>query len=146
MDLERIKEVKLPHPIAYQYTLILDVFNGLYNLKAVNLFTACAVSTGGQMAMNELIMQTKAILNHEELEHGLNVREAIVILEQAIKSDLKVFKVIHGKGQHSQHQIPILKNMVFKTLSLHPRVIAFCSAKLNDGGVGATYVLLKGEN
>ncbi len=78
--------------------------------------------------------------------HGLNVREAIVILEQAIKSDLKVFKVIHGKGQHSQHQIPILKNMVFKTLSLHPRVIAFCSAKLNDGGVGATYVLLKGEN
>ena len=71
MDLESIKEVKLPHPIAYQYTLILDVFNVLYNLKSANLFTACAVSTGGQLAMNELIMQTKAILNHEEIEYDV---------------------------------------------------------------------------
>ena len=34
--------------------------------------------------------------------------------------------------------------MVFHNLSDHPRVIAFV-LKSNDGGVGATYVLLKGE-
>ena len=83
--------------------------------------------------------------NHHIVDlHGLKFIEAKSVLDQAISSKFKTLKIIHGKGSHSENMKPVIKNMVFHNLSDHPRVIAFCSAKSNDGGVGATYVLLKG--
>lgn len=50
--------------------------------------------------------------------------------------------IVHGKGLNTGHDQPILKNFINWWLRQHPRVLAFCSAKPEDGGEGAVYVLL----
>jgi len=55
--------------------------------------------------------------------------------------------VIHGRGRHSQTE-PILKEALLGWLAeppVGPLVMAFSSALGGDGGVGATYVLLRRE-
>lgn len=51
-------------------------------------------------------------------------------------------RVIHGKGLRSEHG-PRLKLMARQLLRDHPRVLAFTACKPNEGGDGATDVLLK---
>ncbi len=83
--------------------------------------------------------------------HGLRVVEARValksFLQHARRHRLRVIQVIHGKGQRSEDQQPILKQKVNQWLRQREEVLAFCSAPRFDGGSGATYVLLsrKGE-
>ena len=53
--------------------------------------------------------------------------------------------VIHGRGRHSESE-PVLKEALLDWLAepaLAPLVMAFSSATGGDGGVGATYVLLR---
>jgi DNA-nicking Smr family endonuclease len=53
--------------------------------------------------------------------------------------------VIHGRGRHSETE-PILKEALLDWLAqppVAPLVMAFSSALGGDGGVGATYVLLR---
>ena len=53
--------------------------------------------------------------------------------------------VIHGRGSHSPDG-PVLKQALIDWLAEPPvgsNVLAFASAKGGDGGVGATYVLLR---
>ena len=55
--------------------------------------------------------------------------------------------VIHGRGRHSETE-PILKEALLGWLAeppAGPLVMAFSSALGRDGGVGATYVLLRRE-
>jgi DNA-nicking Smr family endonuclease len=55
--------------------------------------------------------------------------------------------VIHGRGRHSETE-PILKEALLGWLAeppVGPLVLAFSSALGGDGGVGATYVLLRRE-
>jgi DNA-nicking Smr family endonuclease len=55
--------------------------------------------------------------------------------------------VIHGRGRHSETE-PILKEALLAWLAeppVGPLVLAFSSALGGDGGVGATYVLLRRE-
>ena len=52
-------------------------------------------------------------------------------------------RIIHGKGHRSSNQGPVLKPMVAKWLTQLNDVLAYCSAKPEDGGSGAVYVLLK---
>lgn len=55
--------------------------------------------------------------------------------------------VIHGRGRHSPGE-PVLKEALLEWLAeppLGPVVMAFASASGGDGGVGATYVLLRRE-
>jgi DNA-nicking Smr family endonuclease len=55
--------------------------------------------------------------------------------------------VIHGRGRHSETE-PILKEALLDWLAEPPvgsLVLAFSSALGGDGGVGATYVLLRRE-
>ncbi len=53
--------------------------------------------------------------------------------------------VIHGRGRHSEAE-PVLKEALLDWLAeppVGPLVLAFSSALGGDGGVGATYVLLR---
>jgi DNA-nicking Smr family endonuclease len=53
--------------------------------------------------------------------------------------------VIHGRGRDSEAG-PVLKDALLEWLAEPPsgaRVMAFSSARGRDGGVGATYVLLR---
>ena len=89
-----------------------------------------------------------SIQGHIDL-HGLSVENARDVFEDFFKKSIadgkRMVLVIHGRGLSSPAE-PILKTNVFKWLTTgHWRkwIMAFASARLCDGGAGATYVLLR---
>lgn len=79
--------------------------------------------------------------------HGLTEDEAILKLNdfiyQSQKKKISVILIVHGKGNRNSLSAPILKNAVNVQLRRLDAVLAFCSARAEDGGNGAVYVLLK---
>ena len=79
--------------------------------------------------------------------HGLTVNEARLELSDFLKAAQErrhlCIRVIHGKGRKIANKSPRLKPAVNQWLQRNKRVLAFCSARINDGGTGAVYVLLK---
>ena len=79
--------------------------------------------------------------------HGATVvqaREAVnSFLKKARDEEKRVVRIIHGKGNTSAGKLPVLKGKVNSWLRQKGEVLAFCSARPNDGGTGAVYVLLK---
>ena len=89
-----------------------------------------------------------SIQSHIDL-HGLGVDAAHKAFDEFLKQSIKLSKradlIIHGRGLSSPFE-PVLKTKVYKWLTSspwHKWVIAFTSARLCDGGAGATYVLLR---
>ena len=78
--------------------------------------------------------------------HGMTQDEARfalgAFLAEAMLHGRRCVRVIHGKGRGSGHRGPVLKSAVNRWLRRHAAVAAFCSARRNDGGTGALYVLL----
>lgn len=81
--------------------------------------------------------------------HGLTVALAHVELREYIarcrRRGLRCVRVIHGKGRGSGNRGPVLKTAVDRWLRQWDDVIAFASARPNDGGTGAVYVLLRAD-
>ena len=79
--------------------------------------------------------------------HGLTVDEARQELSAFLKSARErrhlCIRVIHGKGRKTAERAPRLKPAVNQWLQRNKGVLAFCSARMNDGGTGAVYVLLR---
>lgn len=79
--------------------------------------------------------------------HGLTVEEARRELSGFLKRTREqrqlCVRVIHGKGRKNAERSPRLKPAVNQWLQRNSAVLAFCSARTNDGGTGAVYVLLK---
>lgn len=77
--------------------------------------------------------------------HGYTVNKASYALSHffhaCIAANKHVVSIIHGKGEYA-----ILKNQLNTWLREHPMVLAFCSAKPNQGGTGALTVLLKQQH
>jgi DNA-nicking Smr family endonuclease len=89
-----------------------------------------------------------SVQDHIDL-HGLTLEEGGKELEMffsdATTRGLRMVLVIHGRGKSSPAK-PVLKSLVREWLTTGPYrtwVIAFASARLCDGGAGATYVLLR---
>lgn len=83
----------------------------------------------------------------DELDlHGMTQDEARgalgAFLAESIAHDRRCVRIIHGKGRRSGQRGPVLKSAVNRWLRRHGGVRAFCSARRNDGGTGAAYVLL----
>jgi len=78
--------------------------------------------------------------------HGLRVAEARRELAQFIPwcahRGYRCVRIIHGKGQRSAEQQPILKQKVNQWLPQRKEVLAFVSSPRWDGGTGTIYVLL----
>ncbi|MCY4051696.1 MAG: Smr/MutS family protein [Gammaproteobacteria bacterium] len=78
--------------------------------------------------------------------HGYNRVKASQELElfflKSIRSGYRCVLVIHGKGYHS-HDQAVLRMFTMDWLKEINSVLAFCTAKQDDGGTGAVYVLLK---
>jgi DNA-nicking Smr family endonuclease len=81
--------------------------------------------------------------------HGLTVSEARrafdSFLREAVRAGTGAVLIIHGRGRSSPGE-PVLKTRVAEWLSRGPWrkwVLAFASARLCDGGAGASYVLLR---
>lgn len=79
--------------------------------------------------------------------HQMNVEAATrsirLFLDEALAARRSCVKIIHGKGLRSGPAGPRLKAATARTLSRHPKVLAFTAARPDDGGSGATYVLLQ---
>lgn len=83
----------------------------------------------------------------DELDlHGMTqaeAREALArFLAEAVHHGYQCVRIIHGKGLGSGHRGPVLKAAVNRWLRRHDAVRAFVTARRNDGGTGALYVLL----
>jgi DNA-nicking Smr family endonuclease len=83
--------------------------------------------------------------------HGLDVASARRRVRESVGrahgDGERCVLVIHGRGRHSESE-PILKEALLDWLAEAPlasQVMAFCSATGGDGGVGATYLLLRRE-
>jgi DNA-nicking Smr family endonuclease len=81
--------------------------------------------------------------------HGFGVNDAHQafdgFLNKSIEAGKRAVLIIHGRGLSSPYE-PVLKTKVYQWLTAapwHKWVIAFASARLCDGGAGATYVLLR---
>jgi len=79
--------------------------------------------------------------------HGCTVPEArervAAFLRDMQAQDRRCVRIIHGKGKSSEGRLPVLKGKVNAWLRQWDAVLAFCSARPNDGGTGAVYVLLR---
>jgi DNA-nicking Smr family endonuclease len=89
-----------------------------------------------------------SIQDHIDL-HGLRVHEARetvdAFLKKCVATGTRAVLIIHGRGLSSRAE-PVLKSKIYQWLTSspwHKWVIAFTSARLCDGGAGATYVLLR---
>jgi DNA-nicking Smr family endonuclease len=78
--------------------------------------------------------------------HGLTVAQAKEALRdflvQALERHVRCVRIIHGKGLRSGQRGAVLKGAVNSVLRGAGRVLAYVSARQNDGGTGAVYVLL----
>ena len=76
----------------------------------------------------------------------IEARETVnAFLTQSVTAGKRAVLIIHGRGLSSRAD-PILKSKIYLWLTTspwHKWVIAFTSARLCDGGAGATYVLLR---
>jgi DNA-nicking Smr family endonuclease len=81
--------------------------------------------------------------------HGLLAEDAKGVFEKFLKWAVTTGKtgvlIVHGRGLSSPFE-PVLKRKVVEWLTRGPWrkwVVAYCSARICDGGAGATYVLLR---
>jgi DNA-nicking Smr family endonuclease len=81
--------------------------------------------------------------------HGLSLEEAMQQMDAFIKYALtrrrKAILIVHGRGLSSPAE-PVLKTAVIKRINSgawRKWIVAYASARLCDGGAGATYVLLR---
>lgn len=77
--------------------------------------------------------------------HHLRTREAEQLLaeffREARREGWRCLRVVHGKGSGGQ-DASVLKALVDRWLRLRKDVIAFTSARIEDGGTGAVMVLV----
>ncbi|WP_428313169.1 Smr/MutS family protein [Hydrocarboniphaga sp.] len=79
--------------------------------------------------------------------HGLNRDKAklaiVAFLARCADRDHRCVRIIHGKGNGSPNSGPVLKRLLDGWLRKRRDVLAFASARPEDGGTGAVYVLLR---
>ena len=105
---------------------------------------------GVQRSVLKKLKSGKYAIQAEIDLHGLTINEA----KQELSAFLKMtqqrrhlcVRIIHGKGRRQVEKSPRLKPAVNQWLQRNRSVLAFCSARNNDGGTGAVYALLKREN
>lgn len=82
--------------------------------------------------------------------HGLTLSEAKTefdrFLHDSRMKGRRCVLVVHGRGLHSEGEVPVLKDGVVSWLMkgrMAKAVLAFCSAQPSDGGAGAMYILMR---
>ncbi len=82
--------------------------------------------------------------------HGLNSMQAynnlISFFRNSYHRGIRTVLIVTGKGKNSFNGTPILRSKVQEWFTKEPFkrvVLAFCSAKIEDGGAGALYVLIR---
>lgn len=104
------------------------------------------VRSGMQSQVLKKLRRGQYASSHELDLHGMTADHAYIAIQQFIEHcrgpQMSSVRIIHGKGDRSERG-PVLKRKLGGWLRQRDDVLAFCSAKENDGGTGAVYVLLK---
>ncbi|MEM7209457.1 MAG: Smr/MutS family protein [Pseudomonadota bacterium] len=81
--------------------------------------------------------------------HGMTVEmargEVREFLKVALQREHRCVRIIHGKGRRQADSAPRLKGFLNHWLQRKKEIIAFCSARPEDGGTGAIYILLSSQ-
>jgi DNA-nicking Smr family endonuclease len=105
------------------------------------------VRTGIQQRVLRQFRRGQYAIQAELDLHGRTALEARELVGQFLHNarinNKRCVRIIHGKGLSSLAKLPVLKVKVNSWLRQMDVVLAFCSARPNDGGTGAVYVLLK---
>ncbi len=90
-----------------------------------------------------------SVQGHADL-HGLTREEARREVDRFLKESRRRGRrcvlLVHGRGLHSEEQVPVLKEALrgwLATARFGRHVLAFATARPQDGGAGALYVLLR---
>ena len=90
-----------------------------------------------------------SVQGHVDL-HGLSRAEAKAEVDRFLRRSRQQGKrcvlLVHGRGLHSKDQVPVLKEALrswLATARFGRHVLAFATARPQDGGAGAVYVLLR---
>ena len=79
--------------------------------------------------------------------HGMTASQATEaltrFLQEATYYGETQLLIVHGKGHNASDRAPVLKNLVNQFLPACPNVLAFCSARAAQGGLGSVYVKLR---
>ncbi len=82
--------------------------------------------------------------------HGMNRETAKDSVDRFIhekrREGERCVLIVHGRGLNSKDNVPVLKQQLRSWLErgrIARNVLAFCTARPNDGGRGAVYVLLR---
>ena len=82
--------------------------------------------------------------------HGMTQAEAQEAVDRFLNESRRAGKrcvlIVHGRGLNSKDQVPVLKERMREWLNqkrLGKTVLAFATARPQDGGTGAVYVLLR---
>lgn len=120
-----------------------------FDLTMSDEFVSGAAGGVGAELVQRLCRGEFPIQDYVDL-HGLGedqaLKEAEAFLAASAAKGLRHVLIVHGKGMGSPGKVPVLKNALARALShkrFQKRVLAFCSARPEDGGLGAMYVLLR---
>lgn len=90
-----------------------------------------------------------AVQGHLDL-HGMTRQEARLAVDRFLRESRRrghrCVLVVHGRGSHSRDQVPVLKEALrswLATARFGRHVLAFATARPQDGGAGAVYLLLR---
>ena len=90
-----------------------------------------------------------SVQGHLDL-HGRSRAEAKAEVDRFLRRSREQGKrcvlLVHGRGLHSKDQVPVLKEALrswLATARFGRHVLAFATARPQDGGAGAVYVLLR---
>jgi DNA-nicking Smr family endonuclease len=101
---------------------------------------------GAQKSVLKKLRTGKLPVDSTQDLHGLSVEEARLqlagFMDECRQFGYRHVIIIHGKGFRSQSR-PVIKPLVNRWLRQADEVLAFCSARPEDGGTGAVYVLLR---
>jgi len=102
---------------------------------------------GVQRAVLRKLKSGKYAIQAELDLHGLTLpmakNELGAFLVECQHRRLLCVRIIHGKGRKTAEKTPRMKPAVNQWLQGNKKILAFCSARSNDGGTGAVYALLK---
>ena len=122
---------------------------GSFDLRFLDEYMEGSQPGVGPELMERLASGSFPIQDYLDL-HGFSQEEALPAVEAFLTAcgtrGLRHVLLVHGRGAGSPDGIPILKTALARALDtkrLQKKVLAFCSALARDGGVGATYVLLR---
>jgi DNA-nicking Smr family endonuclease len=127
-----------------------DILTERYIISVVNLpeYMEGYVDGANPLTIEKLRNGEYAIQQVIDL-HGLSTLEGKdefrTLIAEAVQKRIRCVKIIHGRGLRSRKE-PVLKEKLKEWIvrAMHRKwIVAFCSAKMADGGPGATIVLLR---